>query len=85
MISMSKLQLKVLCLGVGVGRVQMSEDHVPGNGILGVFFRSFRYQSHRHQLRAAAGMSICILADAADIDHTKQIDPEYMSVDDLKE
>ena len=29
-------------------------------------------------------MSICILADAADIDRAKQIDLEYMSVDDLK-
>ena len=29
-------------------------------------------------------MSICILADAADIDHAKQIELEYMSVDDLK-
>ena len=28
--------------------------------------------------------SICILADAADIDRAKQIDLEYMSVDDLK-
>lgn len=29
-------------------------------------------------------MAICILADAADIDRAKQIDLEYMSVDDLK-
>jgi len=29
-------------------------------------------------------MSMCILADAADIDRAKQIDLEYMSVDDLK-
>ena len=29
-------------------------------------------------------MSICILADAADIDREKQIELEYMSVDDLK-
>ena len=29
-------------------------------------------------------MSLCILADAADIDRAKQIDLEYMSVDDLK-
>jgi large subunit ribosomal protein L10Ae len=29
-------------------------------------------------------MSICILADAADIDRAKQVDLEYMSVDDLK-
>ena len=29
-------------------------------------------------------MSICILADAADIDRAKQIDLEYKSVDDLK-
>jgi len=29
-------------------------------------------------------MSICILADAADIDRAKQIELEYMSVDDLK-
>ncbi|KAH8926909.1 60S ribosomal protein I1-a [Atractiella rhizophila] len=29
-------------------------------------------------------MSVCILADAADIDRAKQIDLEYMSVDDLK-
>ena len=29
-------------------------------------------------------MSICILADAADIDRAKSIDLEYMSVDDLK-
>lgn len=29
-------------------------------------------------------MTICILADAADIDRAKQIDLEYMSVDDLK-
>ncbi|KAJ7880362.1 60S ribosomal protein L10A [Mycena olivaceomarginata] len=29
-------------------------------------------------------MSICILADAADIDRAKQISLEYMSVDDLK-
>jgi len=29
-------------------------------------------------------MLICILADAADIDRAKQIDLEYMSVDDLK-
>lgn len=29
-------------------------------------------------------MSICILADAADIDRAKAIDLEYMSVDDLK-
>jgi large subunit ribosomal protein L10Ae len=29
-------------------------------------------------------MSICILADAADIDSAKQIELEYMSVDDLK-
>ena len=29
-------------------------------------------------------MSICILADVADIDRAKQIDLEYMSVDDLK-
>jgi large subunit ribosomal protein L10Ae len=28
--------------------------------------------------------SICILADAADIDRAKQIELEYMSVDDLK-
>lgn len=29
-------------------------------------------------------MSICILADAADIDRAKLIELEYMSVDDLK-
>ncbi|KNZ44757.1 ribosomal protein [Puccinia sorghi] len=29
-------------------------------------------------------MTVCILADAADIDRAKQIDLEYMSVDDLK-
>ena len=29
-------------------------------------------------------MSICILADAADIDRAKQIDLEYKSVDDLQ-
>ncbi len=29
-------------------------------------------------------MSVCILAGAADIDRGKQIEPEYMSVDDLK-
>jgi ribosomal protein L1 len=29
-------------------------------------------------------MSIAILADAADIDRAKQIELEYMSVDDLK-
>lgn len=29
-------------------------------------------------------MSICILADAADIDRAKQIELDYMSVDDLK-
>ena len=29
-------------------------------------------------------MSICILADAADIDRAKSIELEYMSVDDLK-
>ena len=29
-------------------------------------------------------MSVCILADAADIDRAKQIELEYMSVDDLK-
>ena len=29
-------------------------------------------------------MSICILADAHDIDRAKQIELEYMSVDDLK-
>ena len=29
-------------------------------------------------------MSICILADAADIDRAKNIELEYMSVDDLK-
>ena len=29
-------------------------------------------------------MSICILADAADIDRAKQIKLEYMSIDDLK-
>lgn len=29
-------------------------------------------------------MSICILADANDIDRAKQIELEYMSVDDLK-
>ena len=29
-------------------------------------------------------MSICILADAADIDRAKRIDLEYMSVEDLK-
>jgi len=29
-------------------------------------------------------MSLCILADAADIDRAKQIELEYMSVDDLK-
>jgi large subunit ribosomal protein L10Ae len=29
-------------------------------------------------------MSICILVDAADIDRAKQIELEYMSVDDLK-
>lgn len=29
-------------------------------------------------------MSICILADAADIDRAKKIELEYMSVDDLK-
>jgi len=29
-------------------------------------------------------MSICILADAADIDRAKQIDLDYMSADDLK-
>ena len=29
-------------------------------------------------------MAMCILADAADIDRAKQIDLEYMSVDDLK-
>jgi hypothetical protein len=29
-------------------------------------------------------MSVCILADAADIDRAKQIDLEYMSADDLK-
>jgi len=29
-------------------------------------------------------MSICLLGDAADIDRAKQIELEYMSVDDLK-
>jgi len=29
-------------------------------------------------------MSMCILADAADVDRAKQIDLEYMTVDDLK-
>lgn len=29
-------------------------------------------------------MSLCILADAADIDRAKQIELEYMSVEDLK-
>jgi hypothetical protein len=29
-------------------------------------------------------MTVCILADAADIDRAKQIELEYMSVDDLK-
>ena len=29
-------------------------------------------------------MSICILADAADIDRAKLVDLEYQSVDDLK-
>lgn len=29
-------------------------------------------------------MSICILADTADIDRAEQIELEYMSVDDLK-
>lgn len=29
-------------------------------------------------------MSICILADANDIDRAKQIELEHMSVDDLK-
>ena len=29
-------------------------------------------------------MSLCILADANDIDRAKQIELEYMSVDDLK-
>jgi large subunit ribosomal protein L10Ae len=29
-------------------------------------------------------MSICLLADAHDIDRAKQIELEYMSVDDLK-
>src|ERR1700761_4577999 len=29
-------------------------------------------------------MSMCILADAADIDRAKQIELDYMSVDDLK-
>jgi large subunit ribosomal protein L10Ae len=29
-------------------------------------------------------MSICILADAADIDRAKQVELEYKSVDDLK-
>ena len=29
-------------------------------------------------------MSVCVLVDAADIDRAKQIELEYMSVDDLK-
>jgi len=29
-------------------------------------------------------MKVCILADAADVDRAKQIDLEYMTVDDLK-
>ena len=29
-------------------------------------------------------MSVCVLADAADIDRAKQIEQEYMSADDLK-
>lgn len=44
------------------------------------------YLSHIYRLPNVPRprMSICILADAADIDRAKQIDLEYMSVDDLK-
>ena len=41
-------------------------------------------QFHRLPNVPRPRMSICILADAADIDRAKQIDLEYMSVDDLK-
>jgi hypothetical protein len=40
--------------------------------------------SHRLPNVPRPRMSICILADAADIDRAKQIDLEYLSVDDLK-
>lgn len=45
-----------------------------------------RLTTHTHRLPNVPRprMSICILADAADIDRAKQIDLEYMSVDDLK-
>ena len=58
-----------------------------------VKFASFLFLLRRSRLTFAVyrlpnvpcpRMSICILADAADIDHAKQIELEYMSVDDLK-
>ena len=45
---------------------------------------SDRFCSYRLPNVPRPRMSICILADAADIDRAKQIDLEYMSVDDLK-
>ena len=53
-------------------------------------FLSCLHKSWRADLRSRLPnvprprMSICILAGAADIDRAKQIDLEYMSVDDLK-
>lgn len=41
-------------------------------------------ETHRLPNVPRPRMSICILADAADIDRAKQIELEYMSVDDLK-
>ena len=42
------------------------------------------FNEHRLPNVPRPRMSICILADAADIDRAKQIELEYMSVDDLK-
>jgi large subunit ribosomal protein L10Ae len=48
-----------------------------------IFWQTFLYH-HRLPNVPRPRMSVCILADAADIDRAKQIDLEYMSADDLK-
>jgi large subunit ribosomal protein L10Ae len=49
-----------------------------------MIYRFFRLRVCRLPNVPRPRMSICILADAADIDRAKQIELEYMSVDDLK-
>ena len=52
--------------------------------ITAILFRSGCWHLTRLPNVPRPRMSICILADAADIDRAKQIELEYMSVDDLK-